>query len=86
MRDGEADGEVLLDERGADRALEGEDGAEEQTLTVGQLEHEPTRLGRQLTQLFPSLTHEHRRQRPFRLQAQQLRTFKHNFGRPIVAI
>ena len=86
MRVGGADGEALLDKGEADRALEGEEGAEERTLTAGQLEHEPRRLGRQLTQLFPSLTHEHRRQGPFRLQAQQLGTFERNFGRPIVPI
>ena len=83
MREGEADGEALLMERGANRALKGEEGAEEQTLTTRRLEHEPRRLRRQLTQLLPSLTHEHRRQRPFWLRAQQLGTFKHNFGCPI---
>ena len=81
MRDGETGGKVLSVERGSDRALEGEEGAEERALTVVQLEHDPKWLGRQLTQLFPSLTHEHRMHRPFRLQAQQLRIFKHSFGR-----
>ena len=41
MREEEADGEDLLIKRGVDHVLKGEEGAEEQMLTAGQLEHEP---------------------------------------------
>ena len=44
MRDGEAEGDALLDEREPDRVLEGVEGAEERMLTAGKLEHKPLQL------------------------------------------